>query len=92
MIRRTMFQNEKKRIAVTVDKYRGQLHMTLQEWNREADGCETMMLFGSWSPRVAQEPCARATDKAIARFYQTHLPAAEKLVEERVAFLTHGAA
>ena len=91
----TMYKSDTKRIALAVWKdSRKNLVMHLQEFDLDpADpGVETMIVFQSWSVTVCRTPCARATDAAVARFYDANIERARKLVDQRVPVLEGRAA
>ena len=86
--REVLFEGPGKRIEAYTLKVRGELRLCLQEWDIDAQGFTSFMLFQSWGPTVAREKYARATAAAIERFWNAHLPAAKALVAERAKMLT----
>lgn len=82
-----LYVSPTKKITAYVMKIRGELVFRLQEWDSQGDGFWGFMMFGSWSPSVAREPCKRATQKVVDSFYSRHFPLAKRMVDERVAVL-----
>ncbi len=81
-----MYESPTKRIRLSVWKdSRRNLVMHLQEYDVDPSDpkFESFVMFSSWSLTVAREPCARATDKAVERFYNAHIAKARALVEDR---------
>lgn len=83
--RETLYESDTKRIEAFVLKTsRRELILSLQEWDRDAEGFESFAMFTSWGPNVAREACARATQAAVDRFWSAHIDAARAMATERV--------
>lgn len=79
-----------KRLRLTVARYSGLLTMTVYECEVERTATpgvvfETIVLFRTFTVRIACIECKRATEKAVLAFYNANLPAAEQVAREWLA-------